>query len=714
MTAASSAQVMLSPTHRLEPMLEARSIAVVGVSERSQSFGLRLAQAVTSANFAGRIDFINPRYESILGRPCRNSLCDLDQAPDLAILGVGGRNLEQALLDAIRGGARSAVIFDACFGQTEDRTPLLSRLKDIAADYDLPVCGGAGMGLINIPTGCVASFYGAGHLKPGGITLIAHSGSVFTTLAMNDPRYRFDLLVSPGQEIGATIDEYIDYAATRASTKVIAVFMEAARDPAGFRISLKRAHERGIPVVVCKVGRSEESARMARSHTGALAGSKSAYEAVFEDAGAICVQSIDELMNIASLCSTGRLPGKGGAALITDSGGLRELAMDLAAENKARLARFSDRTVQGLRAILPLHLGPSNPLDCAADLTENFSKPFEDAVEVFSGAEEISMIGLEADLRDDYVYEDRLLDLALSLPQLTSKPCFFYSSFARANNFRLGERLIEQGVPCINGIGEMLNAVSKLQVWSERRGMPLETVPSVEAANAGFWRKRLQTGSRMGEGEGLALLSAFGIPVVGNEVHDSIEGVTDAALRLGYPVALKTATEGVEHKSDVGGVLLNIRDESELRSAYDRLAGVLGRRVIVQAMAPRGVDLAFGCVQDPDFGPLVMVSAGGVLVEHFGSQQFAMPPFGPRKALDLIDRLPISHLLDGARGSAPADREAVAKAFSDFSIMCAALGGAVEEIDVNPVIAGAAGPVAVDALVVVAFANTAQPLSGES
>ena len=237
-------------TERLAPMFEARSIAVLGASERPGSFGLRLAQSVMSAGFSGRIDFINPRQSTILGRPCYRSIGELEQVADLAILGLGAANLESALLASIECGVRAAVIFDACYGNSAAGTPLLQRLRDIARESKLPVCGGAGMGFINSATGCVASFYPACHLKPGGISLIAHSGSVFTTLAMNDPRYRFDLVVSSGQEIGATVDEYIGYAISRPSTQVVAVFMESARNPEGFVASLKRGRQNGVPIVV--------------------------------------------------------------------------------------------------------------------------------------------------------------------------------------------------------------------------------------------------------------------------------------------------------------------------------------------------------------------------------------------------------------------------------------------------------------------------------
>ena len=220
-------------SHRLAPMLAPGSMVIVGASGREGSFGARLAGASLSAGFQGQLTFVNPRGGRILGKEALPSLTDLDHAPDLAVLGVGGANLERALLEVIDKGAKSAVIFDSCHGETASGKPLLARLKSIAAEAGLPVCGGSGMGVINTHIGAVASFYGAGHLKPGGISLIAHSGSVFTVLGMNDPRFRFDLMISPGQEIGATIDEYIAYAAMCETTKAIAVFMEAARNPDG-------------------------------------------------------------------------------------------------------------------------------------------------------------------------------------------------------------------------------------------------------------------------------------------------------------------------------------------------------------------------------------------------------------------------------------------------------------------------------------------------
>ena len=455
--------------HRLSPLFEPRSIAVIGASARADSFGLRLAEAVLSRPFAGPVSLVNPRGGEILGRPCHRSLQDLEEAPDLAILGVGGHNLEATLLSAIDRGVRAAVVFDSCYGETTEGKPLLPRLKAVAREANLPVCGGNGMGLINLRQDLVASFYPVGPMKPGGISLIVHSGSVFTTLSMNDPRYRFDLLASPGQEIGATLDEYIDYAAGRETTKVIAVFMETARNPEGFLRSLKAARDRGVPVVVCKVGRSAEGARLARSHTGALAGSRVAYKAAIEDGGAIAVDSVDDLMNTALLCASGRIPGPGGVGLVTDSGGLRELQVDLAAETGAPLARLSSATLEALHAALPPELVASNPLDCAAKITAEFPRVFDRGLDILAAAPEVSMLGFEADLRDDYVYEQGLLAHAKTLAGRTEKPCFFYASFGQAHNRALGEQLADLGIPCLNGAETMLAAVGHVQAWADRR-----------------------------------------------------------------------------------------------------------------------------------------------------------------------------------------------------------------------------------------------------
>ncbi|RWI99858.1 acetate--CoA ligase family protein [Mesorhizobium sp.] len=685
-------------THRLSPMFEARSMVVVGASAKAGSFGARLATSTLSREFAGPISFVNPRGGEIMGREALTAIRDLDYAPDVAVLGVGRANLERALIEAIEKNARSAVIFDTCHGEAADGSPILTRLRAIAAEAGIPVCGGSGMGFINTRSGAVASFYPAGHLTPGGISLIAHSGSVFTVLGMNDPRYRFDLMVSPGQEIGATIDEYIAYAATRETTRTIAVFMEAARNPQGLVNSLHLARSRDIPVVVCKVGRTEESARLARSHTGALAGSNAAYEAVFEECGAIMVDTIDDLMNTALLCSTGRKPRPGGVGLVTDSGGLRELQVDLASEMRTPLAVLSEATREALRAALPQELEPSNPLDCATDLTDDFPKVFELGLGILAAAPEVSMLGLEADFRDDYIYQEGVFALAKALPELTAKPCFVYTSFGQANNRRLGNELADLGVPCLNGAEATMAAVRRFQAWADQSDeTAAPPIDGPDEAMLARWSAKLS--GPMDEFASLDLLHAFGIKTAQSLICEDVAELQEAADQLGFPLVLKTAA-GIDHKSDAGGVVLNLRDLKALEASYADLSRRLGSRVIVQKMAEKGIELAFGCVMDPDFGPLIMVSPGGTLVELFDERRFARAPFGPGKAEAMIRGLKVARLIDGVRGDAPRDMRAAAHALSAFSRLCAGLRTRIAEIDVNPVMVTESGAIAVDALIV--------------
>ena len=242
-------------SHRLEPLLAPRSIAFVGASPRPGTVGNQMVRTIQSSGYSGDITLINPRYREIDGTPCIARLSDLESAPDLVVAAVSGARVEQVLDDAIALGARAMTIFDACHGVDDQGRSILTRVRDKARHAGLPICGGNAMGFYNITQRCHVSFYAADHLKPGGITLIAHSGSVFTVLALNDPRYRFDLAVSSGQEIGATLDEYMDFALDRDETRVIALFMEQARRPERFAAALEKAADRGVPVVVCKVGR---------------------------------------------------------------------------------------------------------------------------------------------------------------------------------------------------------------------------------------------------------------------------------------------------------------------------------------------------------------------------------------------------------------------------------------------------------------------------
>ncbi len=692
-------------SHRLTPLLAPRSIAFVGASAREGTVGNQMVKSILAGGYSGALHLVNPKYAQVEGRACMGSLHDLETPPDLVVAGVGSAAIEGVVDDALDIGARAITIFDACRGMDANGRSLVSRLAAKTREADVPVCGGNGMGFLDIPGRCHVSFYSAEHVKPGAITLIAHSGSVFTVLALNDPRYRFDLLVSPGQEIGATMDEYLDYALERPGTRVVALFMEVARDPAGFASALQKASARATPVVVCKVGRTEESARLARSHSGALAGNQAAYDAAIDYYGALRVDTVDQLMNTALLFSQGRQIGTGGVGFVTDSGGLREALIDRAHERDVPLARLDDATRAKLADVLPEALVPSNPLDAAGDIVAGFSMVFEKSLGILADAPEIAMLGYEFDARDDHVYDPRLGELALALPQSTTKPCFAFSSFANANNRALADRLADAGLPMLNGQDEMLSAVASMLRWRDVREYASQADPvpvSPPEHIVEKWRTTLGNSAALCEADGLRMLEDFGIAGTAFRIAETASGLTEVATTLGFPLALKTAADGIEHKADVDGVRLGLRNLSELRGAYADVGRRLGERVIVQRMAPEGVELAFGCVVDVDFGPLVMVASGGTLVELLSDRSFSLCPFGPRRARHLLQGLQAWQLLTGVRGKPPCDIDALCRTLSAFSVMCSTLADVVSEVDVNPLIVNTSGSCAVDALVIAA------------
>ncbi len=386
------------------------------------------------------------------------------------------------------------------------------------------------------------------------------------------------------------------------------------------------------------------------------------------------------------------LLGPGGAGLVTDSGGLREMQVDLAAETGTPLAVLSSETRAALREALPPELEPSNPLDCAADLTDEFPKVFDRGLSILAQAPEVSMLGFEADLRDDYVYEPVLLEYAKRLRERTDKPVFYYASFGQTHNRGIGEALAGLGVPCLNGAETAMQAVKAFQAWAD--GLRAEAEPALEVPAAEMLPAQLD------EVASLEVLSKFNIPGALSRVCSDAGSIAAAGQELGYPVVLKTAEAGIDHKSDLGGVILNLSDEAALAAAYADLAAQLGPRAVVQKQSVKGVELAFGCVMDPDFGPLVMVAPGGTLVELFDEREFARAPFGPQQAEKMIRRLRVAKLIDGVRGDAPRDMAAAVKALSAFSVACAAMRDQVAEIDVNPVMVTESGAMAVDALIV--------------
>jgi acyl-CoA synthetase (NDP forming) len=686
--------------HWLAPMLAPGSVAVVGASNREGSVGDRVMASLLAGDVGGSLWPVNPRYDKVAGLDCFDSLDALPSAPDLAVLSVASERMEDVLAQAIAAGARSAVIFDPCAIAGDGKPKLLDRLKARAREAGIPVCGGNGVGFYNFDSQTFASFSPPLNTECGHIAGFCHSGSVWGMLGKFDARFRFNLLTSQGQEINGSVADYMDYALDLASTRVLALFLEAVRDPERFLQVLAKAQAKDIPVVVTKVGRTARSAFLATTHSGAIAGSDSAFDAVCDRFGVLRTDDLDGLAATAQILALGQRTGPGEFGVILDSGGLREQLIDMADDMGVPLADLTPETTAKLRARLPHMLEAVNPLDAAGPLRDDYNDIIIDCVGHVTGDPNVAIVGHEIYITDKVAEDSPQADAATTMAERFGKPFFVFNSFSTVPNTGVGKTLMDRGVPLINGLRPMLTGVRHALAYRDRRAWRDTPPADADPVLVATWHSRLTNGHPLDEAEALSLMAAFGLPTPASAVCDDPVTALEAARRIGFPVVMKTAEPGIQHKSDVAGVRLNLTNADAVAAAYDDVARRLGPRVVVAAMAPKGVELAFGMVRDAQFGPIVMIGAGGILVEALDDRCFALPPFGAEDARRLIGRLKLARLLGGVRGAPPADLEALAQALSRFSVLVAALGDVVAEIDVNPVIAGPAGAVAVDALMV--------------
>jgi len=690
----------------LERMLTARSVAVVGASVKEGSLGRQMMLELERGGFEGAIYPVNPGYDEVLGHRCFPSIGEAPEPVDLAILGLANQRVEQAMRDAARAGAGSAVTFSSLFEEEppEPGMPLLAeRVAAIARDYGMAVCGGNGMGFANIEARLRATgFPTPDEMRPGPVTFLSHSGSVFTAFAFNDRGIAFNLIVSSGHEIVTTMDEYLSFALDLESTKVVALVLETVRRPDGFLAALAKANQRGVPVLALKVGRTEGSKQMVVAHSGALAGEHGAYEAVFDAYGVHECRDLEELADTIELFSSPRrVVGGTGIASLHDSGGERALFVDLAADLGIPLAKISDATRERIDAVLDPGLVAENPLD-AWGTGIDADRIYVESFLALHDDPETAAVAFAVDLaRQGEPYDAGYLQVARDVLDATTKPFCVVSNLPSAIARDEVGRLRGAGIPVLEGTVSGLRALKHLLDEEDvRRRPPTESPHGAPEDVTATWRKRLATDVPFEETTALQLLASYGVPTVRAGSAASADQAVSVAAEVGYPVALKTAAADVPHKTEADGVRLGLVDADAVRSAYDDITARLGPVVTVAAMAPPGVEVALGIVRDPTFGPLVLVAAGGVLVELIHDRRLALPPIDEDAARRLIDSLAMRPLLDGVRGAPPSDVDALARAVSRLSVLAVELGDLIAELDINPVIVSAQGCVAVDVLVV--------------
>ena len=679
----------------LTAMLEARSVALVGASARPGSLGTRMIEEVARSPSRPRTYLVNPRYADIGGVPCLPDLAAVPEPVDLALLAVPDHALEQQLSAAARSQARSAVIFGNAF-DPPGRTGLRSRLAAIAGQAGMAVCGAGCMGFVNIARGLRAIGYVEPDPLPSGpVALVTHSGSVFSALLRTRRGFGFSLAVSSGQELVTTAADYARYALEVAETKVLALVLEAIRDAPGLRAVLAGALAADVPVVLLSVGASQAGQALVSAHSGALAAADGAWEALAGAYGLHRVRDLAELADTLELFAAGRRAGHGtgpeiGIATVHDSGLERAHTADLAAEVGVPFAAITPQTHARLAAVLDPGLAPANPLDVWG--TGRDTEPlFAECLSALAADPAVAAVALAVDLVPEFDGDESYPRAALAAAAATAKPVAVLAGLPAAVDQVAAARLRAAGVPVLEGTRTGLLALRHLLDHAVRPASPPAWPPAPDPR-----RGPLPTNGP----ELFDLLREYGIRAVRTEAAASREAALAAADAMGYPVVLKTGEPGIAHKSDVGGVRLGLAGPAAAGAAYDDLAARLGPRVLVSETAAPGTELALGVVRDPALGPLLVIGAGGVLVEILAERAVLLAPVTRSAALAALRRLRIAPVLAGSRGQPGADLGAVADAITGLSRLACDLGDALEALDINPLICTPSAALAVDALLI--------------
>jgi acyl-CoA synthetase (NDP forming) len=696
------------PDPSLSRLFDPQGIAIVGASATPGKIGAMPITLLLQHGYSGRIIPVNPRADIIAGLPALPGLDALDDAVDLAILAVPAAHAAQALERARPGQVGAAVVFTSGFSETgTDGAAQQERLCTIARERGIRLLGPNCLGFMNVRRNVYATFSPApanGVVAPGGIGMVSQSGA-FGAYAYSMARERglgLSHWISTGNEADIDVADCIEWLARDTDTRVIMAYMEGCRDGAKLRRALAAARNADKPVVVTKIGRTQAGAQAAASHTAALAGDDAVYDALFRQYGALRARTIEEFFNLGYALDTWKRPPQGRRlGIFTISGGVGALMADEAADTGLALPEPAADAQARLLQRVPFASG-RNPVDVTGQA--------------------VSEPGLLLATADDMLADGRYDALTVFLAAAGSSEALWptFEAFARQMQAR------HPGVPL---------AISALFPPARRRELErlgclvfpdpsaaIRTIGAVAGLGSGPAPGVVETSPATADAGALPLLDAYnevqamellrqaGLPASPCVLAGDADAAVRAATSLGAACVLKVVSPDITHKSDIGGVKLNVQGDDALRSAYaDILAAVRQHRpdaridgVLVAPMAPKGVECIAGVHCDPVFGPVVMFGLGGVFVEVLKDVSFRLAPFGRDDALAMIREIKGYALLQGARGAPPCDIGALAEALAALSRFAHARRADFSSVEINPLLAlpEGQGVVALDAVVI--------------
>ena len=702
---------MLAPDSRaaytraeLARLIAPRSVAVVGASARAGSFGMRTLDNL--AHYGGAIYPVNAKYERIGERACYASLAALPQSPDCVVLVVPREGVETALEEAAAARAGSVIVYASGYGEMarEDAGRAQRRLAGIARAAKMPMLGPNCMGLINHALGAGLSFipeYARAPRQAGSIAVVSQSGALGYSLAQAWERgLGIRYFFSVGNSADIDVGDLIAAMAEDPDCKAIACLFEGAASAARMREAGERARRAGKPVIVYKLGTSEDGAAAARSHTGSLAGSAVAWRALFERAGFIPVEDFDALLEYARFFAAAGRPLARGVAVISGSGGAGVMAADKAAKHGVPMPQPLETTGAALRGLVPEFGAARNPCDPTGQVLNN-PDSFGQCCRALLADPQYGALVVPGTVAVVETAKDRVPAMT-ALTREQAKPVVLVWLSEWLQGPGSGDYEKEERIPLFRSMERCFGAIAAWHALADRLA---DTAPRISPPGAAQAAREMLAagGESLTEREAKRVLAAYGVAVVAERLAHSADEAAAAARALGYPVAMKAESPSIPHKTELGVVRLGVADEADLRRAYAQIAAAaLGhelRGVLVQPMVP-GVEVIVGARVDPVVGPLVLVGSGGVLVELVQDSVAALAPVSQAQAAALLERLKGYRLLTGFRGGAPVNLDALAEAIARVSEMAADLVDVLEELDVNPLRCDGERVVAVDALIV--------------
>ncbi len=708
--------------HYLSTLFSPKSVAIVGASDRADSVGAIVFKNMLESGFKGALYPVNPNHKKIQGKKAYASIEDIGKPVELAVICTNAASVPDVIEACGKHGVRAAVVLSAGFSEVGAHGAEIERtMLAHARTYGVRIIGPNCLGIMRTGIGLNATFF-KGNVKPGKLALVSQSGALCTAILDWAPAndIGFSSVVSMGTSADVDFGEILDYLASDPQTESILIYIEGIHKARGFMSAL-RAAARSKPVFVVKVGRHAAGSKAVMSHTGALVGADDVFEAAVRRAGVVRVMSIGQLFSAAKALASPHRNSGNRLAIVTNGGGPGVMAIDHAADLGVTVASLSDQTIAQLNKVLPSTWSHNNPVDIIGDATP---ERYRDAVNICMedpGVDGVLVILTPQAMTNPLAVANTLIEIAgrFNKPLLT---CWMgdiqikagRAAFAQAHipTFRTPEAAVDAF--------SYITAFYRNQRLLAQTPGPLSHRDEPDVAGARMLIETVLSERRkvLSEMESKALLAAFRIPVASTVIARSPGEALLLAQQLGFPVAMKINSPDITHKSDAGGVKLNLMNAAAVRAAYqDIISEVKKNRpeahidgIAIQPMVvkPNGRELMLGVTTDPVFGPVITFGAGGTTVEVLGDRAVMLPPLNSFLVRELIAGTRISKLLGAFRHMPPIQMEALESLLLRVSEMVCELPW-LKEMDINPLIVDEHGALAADARVMVDFA----PVSGD-